>query len=128
MQSIRISRRSFLKINAVLASAAAISIALPAAALAKSLPATGQSPTAEPIELDIALPVAVRFGTPTDVAATWAGQAWSVDVEGVIRKFDRSRGYWVTDGDESDFPLNSQMVLARWGRPAGPNQMLMVLA
>jgi hypothetical protein len=128
-QNTRISRRNFLKLNAMLSSAVAVSIALPAVAVAKSIPTAA---SAAPEALDLAHPTAIRFGTPTDVAATWHGVAWSVDASGVIRKYDPAQRVWVSDADEADlegdFPLNSELVLARWGRPSGPNQMLMVLA
>lgn len=134
-QNTRLSRRNFLKLNAVLSSAAAVSVVLPAVAAAKSIPvtapvATDHTDSLEHIEL--MHPTTVRYGTPTDVAATWPGEAWSVDAAGVIRKYDHQQRLWVQDADEADldgdFPVGSQLVLARWGRPAGPNQMLMVLA
>jgi hypothetical protein len=129
MQSIRLSRRNFLKLNAIVGSALAVAVAVPDAAAVAAGSASSSSAEAGVNDLLSQAP-ALRFGTPTDVAATWPGVAWSVDAEGTIRRFDRARRAWLPDGadDEGDFPPGSQLVLARWGRPAGPNQMLMVLA
>ncbi len=128
-QNTRISRRNFLKLNAVLSSALAVSVALPAATMAKMVPVPIPDPApADDANIDFTQQPAIRFGTPTDVAATWPNDVWSVDANGVIRKFDRAQHIWLPDADEIDFPIGSQLVLARWGRPSGPNQMLMVLA
>lgn len=123
----RFSRRNFLKLNAIVGSALAVTVALPAAAAVAA--GTASAPEATVEDLMSHAP-GLRFGTPTDVAAAWPGQAWSVDAAGAIRRFDRVRRTWLPDAasDEADFPAGSQLVLARWGRPAGPNQMLMVLA
>jgi anaerobic selenocysteine-containing dehydrogenase len=129
METVRISRRNFLKLNAIIGSALAVTVALPAAAVVAASAASSTAPGVEDI---LTHTPTVRFGTPTDVAVTWAGDAWSVDAEGIMRRFDRAHHTWLRDGDgtddEADFPVGSQLVLARWGRPSGPNQMLMVLA
>jgi hypothetical protein len=126
MQSIRLSRRNFLKLNAIVGSTLAVAVALPAAAVPA---ASAANQTALQIDDLLAHKPAICFGTPTDVAATWPGQAWSVDAEGAIRIFDRAHHVWQpeTSDDMTDFPTGSQLALARWGRPAGPNQMLLVL-
>lgn len=125
----RITRRNFLKLNAALSGALALTAALPALA-ATNLNTPITSATAAKDGIDLPQPSVIRFGTPTDVAATWSGAAWSVDAEGVIHRFDRTSQIWLPDeaDEEADFPAGSRFVLTRWGRPSGPNQMLMVLA
>lgn len=124
----KISRRDFLKLNGIISSMAAVSLACPAIAVAKTLPI---HESAQFDDLTYVTP-SIRFGTPTDIAATWSGSAWSVDNQGVIRMYDRKQGVWLADADaadlDADFPPRNQLVLARWGRPSGMNQMLMVLA
>jgi len=146
----RISRRTFLKLSAALGGALAVSGALPAlaaaepslrAARASALPSVAASGTIGTLPSttagdagssahDLPHPTAIRFGTPTDVAATWFGEAWSVDANGAIHRFDHTTQAWLPDeaDAEANFPLNSRFVVARWGRPTGASQMLMVLS
>ena len=117
-----ISRRGFLKLSASTTGALALPWALPS--LLTATPAL-----AHDTSTDLPQTTVIRFGTPTDVAATWAGTTWAVDAEGTICRYDRAERVWVPDdADEgAEFPAGSHYVLARWGRPSGGSQMLMVL-
>ena len=128
----RISRRDFFKLNGLIGGAAAAAL-LPT--MAPTIAQAARKPTSPSATAQTAPPIQdldwrtlpVRYGTPTDLARTLQGQIWSVDRDGVIHQFDEQLGVWRADASEADFPSGSQLVLARWGRPSGPNQMLMVL-
>jgi hypothetical protein len=127
IQHKRLTRRTFFKLNTLIGGALAVSVLLPGAAVAQALPQDEPpAPSIASVE-EIELTPVSLYGTPTDLAASWRGKAWALDAKGVVRTYDRARKTWRTDESAEDFPAGSTLAIARWGRPTGPNRMLMVL-
>lgn len=84
--------------------------------------------TATPILLhDLPL----MYGTPTDLARTRAAEAetvWTLDSEGVVRSYVRGGDYWTIAAhqDWATVLTFGTVRLARWGRPSGPNHLVLV--
>lgn len=125
--TIVLSRRQVLRAAALTAGAAvaatsATVIAGPAVAAAGSAAAPGD-------EAQLLTTLPVRYGTPTDIARTTDSFVWTLDRDGVVQRFDRDVDAWVRAGTQ-DWPTVlafGEVQLARWGRPGGPNEVVLVL-
>ena len=112
MKHAPISRRNFLKISAFSASTAAIASLvnlIPAQAHTQSntsLSATPATPIASgtlyvPPSFS-AVPSALTFGAPTDLALGWDGLAWAIDAQGAPHHYDPIQKTWTVFGDNFD--------------------------
>lgn len=124
-----VSRRTFLSLTAAAGGGLAVAVAIggPASATAAPVP-TGSAVRSAPVpELAVAaLPVV--FGTPTDVARIRAGWWWSRDTDGTVVAFDRGSGRWraTQQQDWAAVVAAGSAILARWGRPSGRRELMLV--
>ena len=119
-----LTRRQALRAAAITAGVAVMAPTVVATADAGTVAGS----TAAPIRLrDLPL----MYGTPTDLARTAAAESetvWTFDSEGVVLSYDRDGDFWSVDAhqDWATVLTFGTVRLARWGRPSGANQMVLV--
>ena len=111
-----LSRRQALKAGAL--TGAALLVAPADAAMAQAAaPATAKVTR---------LPV--LYGTPTDLARLSSLQAFAQDSDGTVVSYDKTARAWTPTKEKARKKVRSYgtVYLARWGRPSGGNQLIMV--
>ncbi len=124
-----VSRRTFLSLAAAAGGGLAVAVAIggPAAAAAAAVP-TGSAVRSAPVPDLAVAALPVVFGTPTDVARIRAGWWWSRDTDGTVVAFDRGSGRWraTQQQDWAAVVAAGSAILARWGRPSGRRELMLV--
>lgn len=119
----QLSRRGFLRVGAATTGVLVAAVVMPALLTQLAEPKPAQQARAG---VDVSNP-RVLFGTPTDLAIAFRGPVWAMGHDNVMRRFERARRLWAID-HICAFPDGATAHHARWARPAGYHQMLLVMA
>ena len=111
-----LSRRQALKAGAL--TGAALLVAPTGAGVAAAVAPVAATAAALP----------VLYGTPTDLARLSPLQAFAQDSDGTVVGYDKAARAWIPIKEKAWAKVRSYgtVHLARWGRPSGGNQLVMV--